>query len=430
MNVWFYTFGCKVNQYETELLKQNFERRGHSFTDEITSAEACIINTCTVTAQSDMKLRQLIRRIRRENPDAVIALCGCHPQAHSTDSEAVRDADVAVGTENKQRLPELVESFVENRCKSVEITPLQKEYPELETLIHGSSKTRGIIKIQDGCDRFCSYCIIPYARGRSRSKPLDAIASEAKILVEAGHKEIVAVGINLSDYGKGTDKTVADAAEAILQSGAIRVRLGSLEPEEMTEQVIDRLAKLHGLCPHFHLALQSGCDKTLLQMRRKYTAERYRELVDYLRLRFPDCAITTDIMVGFPGETEADFNESLEFVKAISFVDAHIFPYSPRKGTPAAARADQIPETVKAKRVRIMAQTVESSRDSYLRSLVGKVLQVIFEREKSPDFHQGHSEGYQLVKVHRFTDTLFREVRNVRIISAENGSLFGEIVQR
>ncbi len=430
MNVWFYTFGCKVNQYETELLKQNFERRGHTFADSVASADACVINTCTVTAQSDIKLRQLIRRIRRENPEAVVALCGCHPQAHGDVSEAVKEADVAVGTENKQRLSELVENFVETRSKTVEIEPSRREYPALEALIHGSRKTRGIIKIQDGCDRFCSYCIIPYARGRSRSKPLDAIVQEAKTLAESGHKEIVIVGINLSDYGKGTGSSIVDAVEAVLKSGVMRVRLGSLEPEELTEDIIDRLAGLHGLCPHFHLALQSGCSKTLKEMRRKYTAERYRELVGHLRLRFPNCSITTDIMVGFPGETDADFCESLEFVKEISFADAHIFPYSRRNGTPAAARADQISEEIKAKRAAIMAQAVEASRDAFLNSLVGSVQQVIFEREKAPDFHQGHSDGYQLVKVKRFTDTLFREAGYVRITSAENGCLWGEIIQR
>ena len=430
MNVWFYTFGCKVNQYETELLKQSFEKRGHSAVLSSGSADVCVINTCTVTAQSDIKLRQLIRRLRRENPAAVIALCGCHPQAHGESSEAAQEADVIAGTENKQRLPELVESFVESGCKTVEILPTRRDYPESEELIHGSRKTRGIIKIQDGCDRFCSYCIIPYARGRSRSKPLEAISSEAKTLVEAGHKEIVAVGINLSDYGKGTGVNIADAVEAILNSGAVRVRLGSLEPEELTEDIIDRLAGLRGLCPHFHLALQSGCNKTLREMRRKYTAERYRELVEHLRKRFPNCSVTTDIMVGFPGETDEDFNESLGFVKEIAFADGHIFPFSPRIGTPAASRSDQVPEEIKAKRAQIMARAVEESRDSYLDSLVGQELQVIFEREKSPDFHQGHSEGYQLVKVKHFTDTLFRELRSVKIISAENGCLFGEIVQR
>lgn len=426
MFVCFFTFGCKVNQYETELLRQSFEKRGDIAVKSIPEADICVINTCTVTAQSDLKLRQLVHKIRRENPSAILALCGCYPQAFGDNL----GADMVLGSGNKQQLADLVERYLETRTKIVEIEDAGAQYPPLEKLTEASRKTRGIIKIQDGCDRFCSYCIIPYARGRSRSKPLSEIEAEAKILAEAGHKELVVVGINLSDYGKGTEYNLADATEAAARSGAARVRLGSLEPEELSEDIIDRLAKLPNICPHFHIALQSGCDKTLREMRRKYDKENYFTLVSHLREKFPKCAITTDIMVGFPGETDDDFAESLKTVKAISFADAHIFSYSPRKGTPAAKRTDQIDSKIKEERAHIMAEAVKSSADDYRRSLIGTVQQVLFEREKSPDYHQGHAANYQVVKVKRFSDTLFRELREVRITSVDGDCLLGEIVQR
>ena len=424
MFVSFFTFGCKVNQYETELMRQNFEKCGHITVRGISDADICVINSCTVTAQSDLKLRQLVNRIRRENPSAVLALCGCYPQAFGD----TIDADIVVGSENKQRLAELVEKYVETRLRIVEIDGGSTEYPTIEQLTEASQKTRGVIKIQDGCDRFCSYCIIPYARGRSRSKPLSEIETEAKTLANAGHKELVIVGINLSDYGKGTKYNLADAVEAVAKSGAARIRLGSLEPEELSTDIIDRLANINNLCPQFHIALQSGCDKTLREMRRKYDKSKYFTLIEHIRKCFPKCAITTDIMVGFPGETEEDFTESLETVKLIGFADAHVFPYSPREGTPAAKRTDQV--TGKEHRAKLMSEAVKESADAYRHSLIGTVQQVLFEREKSPDFHQGHAANYQLVKVNRFTETLFRKLRDVLITGVDGDSLIGEIVQR
>lgn len=424
MFVSFFTFGCKVNQYETELTRQSFEKRGHTAVRGISDADVCVINSCTVTSQSDLKLRQLVNRIRRENPSAVLALCGCYPQAFGD----TLDADIVIGSENKQGLVELVEKYVETRLRIVEIDGGGTEYPTLEQLTEASQKTRGVIKIQDGCDRFCSYCIIPYARGRSRSKPLNEIEAEAKTLAQSGHKEIVIVGINLSDYGKGTEFDLADAVEAVAKSGTARIRLGSLEPEELSTDIIDRLAMIPNLCPHFHIALQSGSDKTLREMRRKYDKSEYFTLVERIRERFPNCAITTDIMVGFPGESEADFADSLETIKLIGFADAHVFPYSPREGTPAAKRTDQV--SCKEHRARLMSEAIKESADAYRRSLVGSVQQVLFEREKSPDFHQGHSANYQIVKVMRFTETLFRELRDVLITDVDDNCLIGEIIQR
>lgn len=428
MLIWFYTFGCKVNQYETELLRQQFAGRGNTPVSQFREADVCVINSCTVTAQADLKLRQLIHRIRRENPQAVIAVCGCYPQAFSDAPAVLPEADIVFGSNNKHEVVSAVESFVENRLRAVEISGIGVDYPA-EKLLVGSAKTRGIIKIQDGCDRFCSYCIIPYARGRSRSKSIEDIAEEAKIIAESGHKELVIVGINLSDYGKNIGKNLADAVEAVAKSGVPRVRLGSLEPEDFSEEIIGRLSALPSLCPQFHIALQSGCDKTLREMRRRYDKAKYFTLVDALRKSFKNCAITTDIMVGFPGESDDDFKESLDTVKAIGFTDAHIFPYSPREGTPAAKRSDQVPHTVKEQRAAIMSQAVAISAEAYRRAQIGSVQPVLFEKEKSPDFHQGHLPNYQIVKVKSFTKTLYREIKNVKITEVDGDYLIGEIVK-
>lgn len=428
MLIWFYTFGCKVNQYETELLRQQFLSRGNVTVSRIDEADVCVVNSCTVTAQADLKLRQLIHKIRRENPRAVIAVCGCYPQAFVNAPAAIPEADIVFGSSNKQALVSAVESFVENRLRTVEIPKIGTDYPS-EKLSAGSVKTRGIIKIQDGCDRFCSYCIIPYARGRSRSKSVEDIAEEAQILAASGHKELVIVGINLSDYGKNIGKNLADAVEAVAKSGVPRVRLGSLEPEDFSEEIIERLSTLPNLCPHFHIALQSGCDKTLREMRRKYDKIKYFTLVEALRKSFKNCAITTDIMVGFPGESDEDFAESLESVKLIGFTGAHVFPYSPREGTIAARCPDQVPHDIKESRAAIMSKAVAVGAEAYKRAQVGSIQPVLFEKEKSPDFHQGHLPNYQVVKVKSFTKTLFREIKPVKITAAEGDHLIGEIIK-
>ena len=429
MPVAYYTFGCKVNQYETELIRQSFEKNGFKTAEQGSNADIIVINTCTVTVQSDLKLRKLLHRLRRENKSAVIAVCGCFAEVVADPLSELPEADIVVGNADKSRLPDIVTRFFEQKAPIFEKTPENRDYPEEEVTAF-SKKTRGIIKIQDGCDRFCSYCIIPYARGRSRFKPLEKIKEEAEALVRSGHKELVVVGINLSDYGKGGDLNLSDAVKAVCESGAERVRLGSLEPELLSRDIIERLEKNKNLCPHFHLALQSGCDKTLKEMRRKYDKAEYFTIVSSLRKHFPGCAITTDIMVGFPGESDEDFAESLEFVKQIAFADAHIFPYSPRKGTPAALRSDQVPGSIKERRAKAMSETVSESRKGYLSGLVGSTVEVLFEKEKSPEFHQGHSRNYCVVKVKRFTDTLFRQTENVVITDSDGESLFGEIIQR
>ena len=429
MTVFYYTFGCKVNTYETDAIKELMQQSGHTETNDFSLAEVFVINSCTVTGVADDKLFKLLRRIKRENEKAVIVICGCLPQVDAN-NEALKDADILLGTANKSQIPEALEKFSECKEKQVLINPHEKgEKIEALQVSGRKGKTRAIIKIQDGCDRFCSYCIIPFARGRSRSKPLDEITKEAQDLVQNGHKELVLVGINLSCYGYEWGLNLADAVEAVCKnSSALRVRLGSLEPELLTKEIIERLSKLPQFCPHFHLSLQSGCNKTLKEMRRKYTKEEYLSLVTELRNSFPNCAITTDIMVGFAGETEEDFLESLEFVKEVKFAQAHIFPYSERPGTVASRRSDQVDVEARHKRAKIMADATKIAEIEFLEAQVGLKVPVLFERDTGSDFHQGHTPNYLTVKVPKICDTLWKEIKEVEIIGIENGCCVGRII--
>lgn len=426
MHVYYHTFGCKVNQYETENIRQTMELSGHASVNRPEQADVCIINTCTVTQEADRKLTQLVNKIKRVNPEGIIILCGCYSQVNEN---ANLLADIVVGASNKSKIPQLIAEYKSQ--KMTEVLPHFKgEVFETMANVGSARKTRAVIKIQDGCDRFCTYCIIPYARGRARSKPIDEIEAEARALVEAGHKELDLVGINLSCYGQDLGLNLADAVERVCKtSGADRVRLGSLEAELLDEEIIERLSKLVNFCPHFHLSLQSGCDKTLREMGRKYDKAEYFTIVSNIRKHFPDCAITTDIMVGFPGETDDDFNESLEFVKSVGFADGHIFPYSPREGTVASKRSDQIEQSVKNRRAKILSDAIAESRKAFLNSMVGKRVKVLFEKEKDSPWHIGHTENYVVVKVKRFTDTLRYEIKNVTITETDGTVCYGEIAE-
>lgn len=433
MKVFYYTFGCKVNQYETEIVKQEFCRLGFEETKKIPDADICVVNTCTVTAQADLKCRQLFHKVRRQNPNAILAVMGCFTQAFPKDVESITDADIIVGTSNKTHLPRLVLDFIQNRESVCEIIPHTKgdkiEPMQLEGGIH---KTRATIKIQDGCDRYCSYCIIPYARGVIRSKPLDEIKREALVLSQSGHSEIVLAGINLSLYGKdfndGTD--LADAVNTAGEGENIqRIRLSSLEPELITDSLIEKMKSNTKLCPHFHLSLQSGCTQTLKRMNRHYTADEYYRLVCKLRDTFENCSITTDVMVGFPGETAEEFEESLAFVRKVGFAKCHIFPYSEREGTRAAVMPDRLPMEEKARRAEIMEHAAEECQQNFLKSQVGKTVKVLFERENCTDFHQGYSENYTHIKINRknIEKSLRRKIFCVRIEGVVRDYCIGEI---
>lgn len=436
MKIFYYTFGCKVNQYETENIREQFEKLGHPAVSDFSQADVCVINTCTVTAQSDSKCLQLIRRIRKENPRCVLTIAGCMTQASPELADKLGECDVIVGSQNKTCIPKLAMQFLSDGRRIIEI-PQHKPHEKIESMSNSSveTKTRAYIKIQDGCDMGCTYCIIPKARGHIRSKPLAEIIAETAALVASGHKEIILTGINLCCYGRDfQDGTrLIDAIESACSvQGDFRVRLGSMEPEMISNDDILRMSRLEKLCPQFHLSLQSGCDKTLRAMNRHYDSDEYALLCEKLRKHFPGCAITTDIMVGFPQETEEDFAQSLEFAKKISFADAHIFPYSRRPGTIADRLNGQIDKSVKKLRAVQMADISAQTRQAYLSAQVGTVCRVLFEKETSPDFHQGHTDSYVLVKVPRTSEntSLRRKFFNVEITSAENGFCMGRIFDK
>ncbi len=431
MKVFYYTFGCKVNQYETENIREAMNARGFGEADKAEESDVCIVNSCTVTAEADSKCRQLLRKLRRLSPEGVIVLTGCYAQAFEKDAKDLGICDIVTGSRNKADVPELVCEFLKKREPVFRVKPFEKgEGLEPMKNLGSSRKTRAYIKIQDGCDQYCTYCVIPFARGHICSKTPGDIAEEAQALVGSGHREIILTGINMCCYGKDLGAlTLADAAEAACKAqGDFRVRLSSLEPELMTDRDIERLAELDRLCPHFHLALQSGCDKTLKRMGRHYDTAQYEQIVKKLRAAFPGCAVSTDIMTGFPGETEEDFEASLDFVKRMRFSSAHVFPYSERQGTAAAKFSGAVPVNIRQERAARMRKVCLASQLEYNRSQVGRTLRVLFERERDPRYHRGHSDEYINVSIPRSGDgSLWRQFADVRITSADVNGCSGEI---
>lgn len=429
MKASFYTFGCKVNQYETaamaELLARIGWETGEYQPGQSNGEDAVVINSCCVTQESQRKLYQLLRRARRENPTAVLVLTGCMPQAFPERASALTEADIVMGNASRAELPERLTAFLKNRCRTVEITPHTKQFEPLSVReIEGH--TRAFVKIQDGCNRFCSYCIIPYARGRVRSKSLDDIRDELTALAETGYREVVLVGINLTAYGQDLGLTLADAVHVACDIPKLkRVRLGSLEPDFLTADMIAELAKCDKLCPQFHAALQSGCDATLQRMRRRYTTAEFREVARQLRTAFPDCVLTTDVMVGFPGETEEEFAQSLAFTEEIGFSRLHVFAYSPRPGTPAATMAGQLPLREKSKRSAAMLALGARLEQAYAERLIGKTVSVLTERQLSDGKWEGYTATYIPV---RFTGaTQPNDIASVRITAAGDGVCEGTV---
>ncbi|MBQ5317615.1 MAG: tRNA (N(6)-L-threonylcarbamoyladenosine(37)-C(2))-methylthiotransferase MtaB [Oscillospiraceae bacterium] len=432
MNIYFITFGCKVNLYESENMKQNFVNHGYTLSKVENEADIFVINSCTVTGTGDKKLKKEIRRLKRIYPDSLIVLTGCFPQAFSAEAEQIDGVDIVTGTKNRNILPELVSEYITKRDKICCVSKYTRnETFEFMSNLGYENNTRAFVKIQDGCNMFCTYCIIPYSRGNFRSKPIEDIISEVDQLAKSGYKEVVLVGINLSFYGIDFGKRLVDAVEAVCGvNGIERVRLGSIEPEMITEQDVLRLAGLKKLCPQFHLSLQSGCDKTLKAMNRRYLTADYEKIVDLLRKNFDNCSITTDIMVGFPGETDGDFEESLKFVEKIGFAKSHIFPYSPRKGTPAANFDSQVPENVKNQRSTRMIELTDKSTHKFLESQLGKEFPVLFEREKSDGIHHGFTPNYTHIKI--LTKNSDKSLRNllfyVKILELGKDCCIGEIL--
>lgn len=411
----FHTLGCKVNQYETEVLRQTFLGNGFSAASCDTEAEIHIINSCTVTATGDKKVRQLLRRLRRLCPDGVIGLTGCFPQAYPDAAVALPEADVITGSANRGELFAGVVEFLATGKRIVRVGQFTADTPfEPMSLTAFSERTRASIKIQDGCNCRCSYCIIPTARGPVRSKPPEDILKEAEALAANGYTELVPVGINLSFYGSDLGLTLAEGISAVCKpEGVRRVRLGSLEPELLTEERIAALAGFEKLCPQFHLSLQSGSDRVLAAMRRRYRAEQYLKILGDLRRAFPDCAITTDIIAGFPGETEEDHAQTLSFIEAAGFAKVHVFPYSKRPGTDAASLPHQVSPQVKARRAAELSQRAAIVRNRFMEGMVGKEFPVLFEQCRD-NLWQGYTPNYSPVALSSEED-LSGQCRIVRI---------------
>ena len=430
MKIAFYTLGCKVNQYETQALEQLVTQRGHSLVPFEEAADAYVINTCTVTAVSDKKSRQVIRRARKAAPDAVIAVCGCYPQTHPDDVEKL-GVDLIAGTGDRTGFVDLLEREWSDRQP---ITALDDAFQRrtFEPLPAGGleGRTRAMLKMEDGCVNFCSYCIIPYARGRVRSLPLADCVRQARELEAAGYREIVLTGIEISSWGQDLEgkPELMEAIEAICQglSPDTRVRLGSLEPRTITPDFCRRAAALPNLCPHFHLSMQSGCDTVLARMNRKYDSNRYYESVKFLHQVYDRPAITTDLIVGFPGETEEEFQQTLDFIQKCAFSAMHIFPYSKRPGTPAAKLPGQVLNAVKEERAHRAAQIARTMQDAYLDRWVGETVPVLFEEERE-GLWRGHTTRYCEVAV-QSAQPLHNQLRQVRITGRDGGSLQGVLV--
>ena len=427
MKFGFYTLGCKTNQYETQAMEQLFAALGHTVGSFDEACDGYIINTCSVTAVADKKNRAIIRRCRRENPGAVIGVCGCYTQH---DPEAVRalGVDVLSGSGGRQEFVTMMLAAAEtgSHQEKLDIALRRREF---EILPAGglSERTRAMLKVQDGCVNFCSYCIIPYTRGPVRSAPLDLAVQQAKELAEKGYKEIVITGIEIASWGvdlPGKPAMTEMVAAVCAAVPGLRVRLGSLEPRVITEAFCREMVKYSNLCPQFHLSMQSGCDSVLGRMKRKYDTARYFESVSLLRKFFPGCAVTTDMIVAFPGETAAEFAESLAFIRKCGFADMHIFPYSRRPGTPADKMSGQHDNATKEARSREAIAVAREMSLAYRQAMVGSVQDVLFE-ETEGDFYTGHAPNY--VKVYAKGEELHNQVRSVRITSVYQDGVTGEI---
>ena len=427
----FHTFGCKVNQYETQAMEQLLRDRGHEIGHFDEPCDGYIINTCSVTAVADKKNRAVIRRCRKLHPDAVIGVCGCYTQ-HAAEAVQALEVDVVSGSAGREAFLDMMLAAMEDRQKRSAVDAALRRR-EFEVLPAGglSERTRAMLKVQDGCVNFCSYCIIPYTRGPVRSAPLELAVRQAKELAQQGYREIVVTGIEIASWGvdlPGKPNMVTLIAALCEAVPDLRIRLGSLEPRVVTEEFCQTLSKYPNLCPHFHLSMQSGSDTVLARMKRKYDTARYYESVELLRKYFPGCALTTDMIVAFPGETEEEFEESLAFIRKCAFAEMHIFPYSRRPGTPADKMPGQHPNAVKEDRSRrAIAVASEMTRD-YGRGMAGTIQEILFE-EAHLGIWSGHAPNYVRVSV-KSDEDLHNQVRRVRILGdGADGCAFGEIVE-
>lgn len=412
MKAAIYTLGCKVNQTESEYMAELLSKAGFEIVSPNEDADFYIINSCTVTATADQKTRQNVRKFKRKHPDSVVILTGCMPQAFPKEAEELIQADIVLGNKNDGDILALINQYNinKNRVIAIDSHKTGDAFKEC-SITKFSERVRAFVKIEDGCDRFCSYCIIPMSRGRVRSKSLKVLKNEVNNLADNGIKEIVLVGINLSAYGKNEKFNIVDAVKICAENDKIlRVRLGSLEPDHITDDIIKELSKIDKFCPQFHISLQSGCNKTLKNMNRHYTAEEYKTLCDKLRNAFKDTSITTDVMVGFNEETEEDFADSLNFVKDIAFEKVHTFPYSQREGTNASKKGNSVSRNEKEHRASIMIAETDKIRRNYLNSLIGKTVNVLFENEIEKNIYQGYTKNYTPVRIESDRDIIGNEL--------------------
>lgn len=401
-----HNLGCKVNSYELEAVQQMFEREGYEIVEFAPGADIYVINTCTVTNIADRKSRQMLHRAKKLNPDALVVAMGCYAQVQGAALQKDPAIDIIVGNNQHTELPRMLRTFQKNEISIIDISA-DCEY-EAISIDRTSSHTRAFIKVQDGCNQFCSYCIIPYARGRIRSRRIEDVVSEVQRIAEGGTKEIVCTGIHLCSYGAdwkdGTE--LIDLLEALDRiDGIERIRLGSLEPASITDETAERMSRLTKLCPHFHLSMQSGCDNTLARMNRGYTSAEYQNICDTLRKHFDRPALTTDIIAGFPGETEEDFETTLKFTESVGFFETHIFPYSKREGTRAARMDGQVNEAVKKERSRRLRELDARQKEAYLTSCLGisqtVLLEELFHAPDGKDYWMGHTTRYQKVLIEK-----------------------------
>ncbi len=429
MKVKFYTLGCKVNQYESQAMAERLQKHGFEITGD-KSADVFVVNSCTVTASADQKTRQAVRRFKRNNPDSIVILTGCMPQAYPEKSNELIEADIVLGNKNNALLPDLLLQYQADGKRIFNVCEHLKGDPFSGDTISGfEERTRAYLKIQDGCNRFCSYCVIPYSRGRVRSKSLDELKGEVEVLAQKGYNEVVLVGINLSSYGQDTGRSFPEAVKTVNDvKGIERVRLGSLEPDHLTDEVIEALSRCEKLCPQFHLSLQSGCDNTLKSMNRHYTADEFRKIARKLRESFTDCTLTTDVMVGFAGESEADFKDSLDFVKEIGFEKVHVFPYSVRRGTRAEKLPGHLEQKIKDERCKIMIEETDKIRREFFLKQIGREFSVIAETRDRNGLYNGYTANYIPVKF-RCDKDIDGETVKIKITAIGDGDFcMGEII--
>ena len=432
----FYTLGCKVNQYETNAMEQQFIKNGYKVVDHHDFADIYVVNTCTVTNIAERKSRQMLRRVKDINKDAILVVCGCYAQVAKEELEKIPEIDIILGINEKNDIVKIVEDYIKKQANKEEIVSdvsNQNEFLDFGDVTY-TEKNRAVVKVQDGCNMFCTYCIIPYARGRIRSRKIENVVSEITKIAKLGIKEVVITGIHVASYGKDFEENVGliDLLEEINKiNGIERIRLSSIEPNIIDEEFVKRLSKLEKICPHFHLSLQSGCDETLKRMNRKYTTKKYKEAVDLLRSYFPDVNFTTDVIVGFPGETEEEFNTTYKFLKEIKFYRMHVFKYSKRRGTVAEKMPNQIDGNIKEERSNKLIELSNKNENEYNESYIGKEVDVLFE-EYENGYFRGYTTNYMMVNVpgkKEDEEMLVDHIFTVKILknNKETRELIGEI---